>query len=76
MVHGALRAVLVLLDSVMVCKSERVRGITLLLPLYRTDEIGTSDITEVVVVLNSQAAVEAFSQGGNVTIGGSQKGST
>lgn len=28
------------------------------------------DLTEVVVVLNSDAAVQAFSQGGNVTIGG------
>lgn len=29
-----------------------------------------ADLTEVVVVLNSDAAVQAFSQGGNVTIGG------
>ena len=29
-----------------------------------------SDMTEVVIVLNSDAAVKAFSHGGNITIGG------
>lgn len=29
-----------------------------------------ADITEVVIVLNSDEAVKAFSRGGNVTVGG------
>lgn len=29
-----------------------------------------TDLTEVVVVLNSDAAIQAFSKGGNVTVGG------
>jgi lipid-binding SYLF domain-containing protein len=42
------------------------------LPFVHTYHViaGYADITEVVVVLNSDAAVQAFSQGGNVTIGG------
>jgi lipid-binding SYLF domain-containing protein len=31
------------------------------------------DITEVVIVLNSDEAVKAFSRGGNVTVGGGSR---
>lgn len=32
-----------------------------------------TDITEVVIVLNSDEAVKAFSRGGNVTVGGASR---
>lgn len=35
-------------------------------------ELGHLDLTEVVIVLNSDEAVKAFSRGGNVTVGGEQ----
>jgi lipid-binding SYLF domain-containing protein len=34
------------------------------------------DITEVVIVLNSDEAVKAFSRGGNVTVGGEARPSS
>ena len=36
-------------------------------------KLTSSDITEVVIVLNSDEAVRAFSLGGNVTVGGSSR---
>jgi len=34
------------------------------------DVMDDTDLTEVVIVLNSDEAVKAFSRGGNVTVGG------
>lgn len=41
-----------------------------LLPSVLTLTLSSTDITEFVIVLNNDDAVKAFSQGGNVTIGG------
>jgi lipid-binding SYLF domain-containing protein len=38
--------------------------------MEKGNELTELDITEVVIVLNSDEAVKAFSRGGNVTVGG------
>lgn len=46
-------------------------------PMLRPDQaVLTADLTEVVIVLNSDEAVKAFSRGGNVTVGGRPKHSS
>jgi lipid-binding SYLF domain-containing protein len=65
---GVRRAVLRRLGSDGVCKSELVGSYYCL--SYIGSHIFLSDITEFVIVLNNDDAVKAFSQGGNVTIGG------
>lgn len=65
---GRHRAVSPRLASDGACRSVLVRPDEALLAVVMVADM--ADITEVVIVLNSDEAVKAFSRGGNVTVGG------